>query len=78
MRRAVVMVALVVAALVPWRAEVAAETAAVPVNNAAVPLTVEQPRINLGDVKSGAEAVATFVFHNQGAADVRILKAKPS
>lgn len=43
-----------------------------------VTFKVEEPRLDLGDVKSGSEAVATFVFHNTGDADVRILKAKPS
>ena len=41
-------------------------------------LTVEQPRIDLGDIRSGTDAVATFVFHNAGPVDVRILNAKPS
>ena len=38
----------------------------------------ENPRIDMGDIKAGTEVVATFVFHNSGPADVRILKAKPS
>lgn len=41
-------------------------------------LTVEQARIDLGEITSGTDAVATFVFHNSGPADVRILRAKPS
>ena len=41
-------------------------------------LTVEEPRIDLGDIRAGSDAVATFVFHNSGPADVKILKAKPS
>ncbi|HSL18650.1 MAG TPA: hypothetical protein VLB51_12160 [Methylomirabilota bacterium] len=41
-------------------------------------LTVEQARIDLGEIRAGADAVATFVFHNSGPADVRILRAKPS
>jgi len=40
--------------------------------------TVENPRIDVGEVKGGSDAVATFVFHNAGNADVKIIKAKPS
>jgi len=40
--------------------------------------TVENPRIDVGEVNAGDEAVATFVFHNEGDVDVKILKAKPS
>jgi hypothetical protein len=40
--------------------------------------SVEQPRLDLGEVRGGAEVVATFVFHNNGAQDVRIIKAKPT
>jgi len=43
-----------------------------------VDLTVENPKLELGDVKAGTDAVATFVFHNSGTAPVRIIKAKPS
>lgn len=39
---------------------------------------VENPRIDLGDIKAGSDAVATFVFHNDGTEDVKILRAKPS
>jgi len=41
-------------------------------------LTVEEPTIDLGEIKAGSDAVATFVFHNKGDVDVRILRAKPS
>ena len=41
-------------------------------------LTVEQSRIDLGEIKAGTDAVATYVFHNSGPADVKIIKAKPS
>ena len=41
-------------------------------------LTVEQPRIDLGEIKAGSDAVATFVFHNSGPNDVKIIRAKPS
>lgn len=39
---------------------------------------VENPRIDLGEVRSGTPAVATFVFHNDGPKDVNIIRAKPS
>lgn len=41
-------------------------------------LTVENPRIDLGLIKAGATATGTFVFHNSGDKDVKIIKAKPS
>ena len=40
--------------------------------------SVEEPRINVGEIKAGSEVVATFVFHNEGLTDVKIIKAKPS
>jgi len=40
--------------------------------------TVENPKIDIGEVKAGSDAVATFVFHNEGTEDVKIIKAKPS
>jgi len=40
--------------------------------------SVENPRIDIGEIKAGSEAVATFVFHNEGETDVKIIKAKPS
>jgi hypothetical protein len=40
--------------------------------------TVENPRIDIGEIKAGSDAVATFVFHNEGPTDVKIIKAKPS
>ena len=40
--------------------------------------SVENNRIVLGEIKSGNDAVATFVFHNQGPEDVTIIRAKPS
>ena len=33
--------------------------------------------VNLGDVVRGADAVATFTYHNTGDAPLRILSAKP-
>jgi copper(I)-binding protein len=41
-------------------------------------LRADQARVDLGEVKAGTEAVATFVLHNDGDRDVRILRAKPS
>ena len=41
-------------------------------------LRAESARVDLGDVISGSEATATFTLHNDSAADVRILRAKPS
>ena len=41
-------------------------------------LTVEKVRIDLGEIKSGSDAIATFVFHNSGDEDVKIIRAKPS
>jgi hypothetical protein len=41
-------------------------------------LRVENPRLDLGEVKAGTTAVATFVFHNDGEKDVNIIRAKPS
>ena len=43
-----------------------------------VTFAVEESRIDLGEIKAGTEAVATFTFRNTGAEDVRIIKAKPS
>lgn len=45
---------------------------------AAVTLRVEQTAVDLGDVTAGKENQAVFVIHNDGEADVRILRAKPS
>jgi len=41
-------------------------------------LTVEEARIDLGEIKSGSDAVGTFIFHNSGDEDVKIIRAKPS
>lgn len=43
-----------------------------------VTFAVEEARIDLGDVKAGTDAVATFTFVNKGTEDVTIIKAKPS
>ena len=40
--------------------------------------SVENPRINIGEIKAGTDAVATYVFHNEGPTDVKIIRAKPS
>ncbi|HOC43724.1 MAG TPA: hypothetical protein PKJ99_11980 [Thermoanaerobaculales bacterium] len=58
---------------------IAAAGAAVAEDAAPAPaFQVEQAAIDLGDVTSGSEAVAVFRFHNNGGADVRIVRAKPS
>jgi hypothetical protein len=40
-------------------------------------VAVEKQMIDLGEVTRGAEAKATFVLRNEGAAPVKILSAKP-
>jgi hypothetical protein len=40
-------------------------------------VAVEKDLIDLGEVTRGAEAKATFVLRNEGAAPVKILSAKP-
>lgn len=40
-------------------------------------LLIEAPRIDLGTVKEGADAVATFVLRNTCSAELRILAARP-
>jgi hypothetical protein len=39
---------------------------------------VENDSIDLGRVVAGRDATATFVFHNDGETEVRIIKAAPS
>ena len=39
---------------------------------------VENDSIDLGKVAAGRDATATFVFHNDGETEVRIIKAAPS
>lgn len=39
---------------------------------------VENDSIDLGRVAAGRDATATFVFHNDGETEVRIIKAAPS
>ena len=39
---------------------------------------VEEPSLDLGTVVAGESVTATFVFHNDGTEDVRIIRAKPS
>ena len=43
-----------------------------------VTFTVDESRIELGEIKAGTEALAVFTFHNAGEEDVTIIKAKPS
>ena len=40
-------------------------------------LRVEERNLNLGTIHAGEDAVATFVFHNDGDVPVKILRAKP-
>lgn len=68
MKRCATMMMLMALA---WASTAGAQTAP-------VTFSVEEPRIDLGEVKAGTEAVATFTFVNQGTEDVRIIKAKPS
>ena len=39
---------------------------------------VEEMDLHVGKVPAGAEAVGTFVFHNDGDEPVEIIRAKPS
>jgi hypothetical protein len=59
---------------------VLAATAPVAADEVALPpaFRVEQDTIDLGDVVAGSEVVAVFRFHNTGASDVHIVRAKPS
>jgi hypothetical protein len=57
---------------------VAAAPAAAQTDAVAPSLRVEHERIELGEIKAGSEAVATFVFHNDSDQDVNIIRAKPS
>jgi hypothetical protein len=69
MKRSTAILTLLIA--VTWTPIAAADSGA-------AAFSVEEPRIDLGDIKAGTEAVATFTFHNRGEKDVRIIKAKPS
>lgn len=57
---------------------VLAVTAAAADENAAPTFRVENTELDLGTIVAGSEATATFVFHNDGPDDVRIIRAKPS
>ncbi len=39
---------------------------------------VENAKLDVGEIKGGQDAVATFIFHNNGTEPVKIIKAKPS
>ncbi len=39
---------------------------------------VDKAKVDLGNIKAGTDAVATFVFKNSGDVPVKILRAKPS
>jgi len=61
---------------------IAALTAAVAITSAEeakrASFWVENDSIDLGTVVAGRDATATFVFHNDGETEVRIIKAAPS
>jgi hypothetical protein len=71
MKRGAVIITVVAVALLAMAMDAGAQLAG-------PALTVEESRIDLGDIQAGTDAVATFVFHNAGPVDVRILNAKPS
>ena len=71
MKRVVLILMLVVAAM-------GANIDRTDAQSAEPAFRVENPRIDMGKIKAGAEVEAVFVFHNDGPIDVRILKAKPS
>ena len=71
MKRVVLILMLLTAAMV-------ANVDRVEAQSAEPTFRVENPRLDLGEIKAGTEVVATFVFHNGGPDDVRILRAKPS
>ena len=41
-------------------------------------LSIENQNLDLGRVFAGATATATFVFHNNGPHDIKILRAAPA
>ena len=68
----------VVLVLLLLTATMTAGVAGVDAQSAEPTFRVENPRLDLGEIKAGSEVVATFVFHNDGPDDVKILRAKPS
>ncbi len=46
--------------------------------DAAPSFYAEQTHLDLGTVVAGEVVTATFVFHNEGSEDVKILRAAPS
>ena len=71
MKQAVLTLVLLVVAVVVIVSHADAQTAG-------PTFSVENPRIDLGEIKAGSEAVATFVYRNDGPTDVKIIRAKPS
>ena len=63
--------ALVMLMVLLWAAAAGAQTAP-------VTFSVEEARIDLGEITAGPKAVAPFTFVHQGTEDVKIIKAKPS
>jgi hypothetical protein len=47
-------------------------------NGSRLSFRVEEAELDLGTVVAGKIVTATFIFHNDGAEDVHIIRAKPS
>ncbi len=71
MKRSGAMIILVTALLVLAASWADAQTGP-------VTFSVDEARIELGEIKAGTVAIATFTFQNAGQEDVTIIKAKPS
>ena len=41
-------------------------------------IRVENAKLDLGEITAGNEAVGTFILHNDGDVEMRLLRAKPS
>ena len=41
-------------------------------------LRIEEQKLDVGEFQAGTEVVGTFVFHNDGERDIKIIRAKPS
>ena len=70
---ALTTILVVLAALSSW---VHAETE--PAEKGVKGFWVEEADLDLGSVPAGSDAVGTYVFHNDTAKEVKIIKAKPS
>ena len=69
--------ALICVVMVAWVVAAAAQVTE-PTTSQPAGVRVEEAKVDLGDVKAGSDAVATFVLHNDGTEPVKILRAKPS